>query len=283
MQHDAPSSPAYNYIQGERGEAVRGQADLRRSTRRTPRRSPTSSGGSTRPTTTTRPRRRCSTSASLYDNANDETLLSANYTSVLTSNFFVEGQYSKRATSSMIGTGLAVHRPASEGHADLGPLARAARASTRRPSARSAAPGSRSANNWNAFVKANYFLSTKSLGSHSVVGGFDVYKEMRKNDNYQSGSSFRVQATSADHRRDRRSTRCLQTGTTHLRRATCRSSARDQGQRHPHLLVLRERHWRLNNRLIVQHRRPLRQEHARRTRGARQVVEGLRLEPAPRR
>jgi outer membrane receptor protein involved in Fe transport len=32
-------------------------------------------------------------------------------------------------------------------------------------------------------------------GSHSLVAGFDTFKETRKNDNYQSGTSYRVQAT----------------------------------------------------------------------------------------
>ncbi len=49
--------------------------------------------------------------------------------------------------------------------------------------------------NWNAFGKASYFLSTQKLGSHSFVAGFDTFKETRKNDNFQSGTSYRVQAT----------------------------------------------------------------------------------------
>lgn len=39
-------------------------------------------------------------------------------------------------------------------------------------------------------VKANYFLSTSKTGSHNFVVGFDVYKEMRKNDNYQTRAQF---------------------------------------------------------------------------------------------
>ena len=131
--------------------------------------------------------------ASLYDNANDEKLISANYTSVLTSNFFLEGQYSSRELS-FIGTGSQF--------TDLvkgTPIWDRSRASARFNSPTFCAvcgSGLEERDNWNAFAKANYFLSTKSAGSHNVVAGFDLYKEMRRNDNYQSGSSFRVQATS---------------------------------------------------------------------------------------
>jgi hypothetical protein len=35
------------------------------------------------------------------------------------------------------------------------------------------------------------------MGSHSFVSGFDVFKEMRKNNQNSSASTFRVQATGA--------------------------------------------------------------------------------------
>jgi len=50
-------------------------------------------------------------------------------------------------------------------------------------------------NNWDWFVKLGYFLSTDNAGSHSVVVGFDNFKESRQVDNYQSGSGYRVYAT----------------------------------------------------------------------------------------
>ena len=129
---------------------------------------------------------------SLYDNANDEDLLSLNYTSVITSNLFLEGQYSKRDLA-YLGTGSQ--------YTDLvrgTPIWDRSRSSARFNSPTFCAvcgSGIELRNNWNAFLKANYFLSTSRLGSHNVVAGMDVYKEMRKNDNYQSGSNFRVQAT----------------------------------------------------------------------------------------
>lgn len=130
---------------------------------------------------------------SLYNNANDEKLISANYTSVITSNFFLEGQYSKRDLA-MIGTGSQF-----QDVINGTPIWDRSRGQARFNSPTFCAvcgSGIELRNNWDTFLKANYFLSTKKLGSHSFVAGGDVYKEMRKNDNYQSGSSFRVQATS---------------------------------------------------------------------------------------
>lgn len=129
---------------------------------------------------------------SLYDSANDEDLYSANYTSVLTNSWFVEAQYSRRELD-FIGTGgsktdLANGTPIWD---------------RSRGQARFNAPtfckvcgsGLEIRNNWNTAVKANYFLSTDRTGSHNLVAGLDFYQETRQNDNYQSGSSYRVQAT----------------------------------------------------------------------------------------
>jgi outer membrane receptor protein involved in Fe transport len=131
---------------------------------------------------------------SLYNNAQDESLLSANYTSVVTNSFFLEGQFSKRNLN-MIGTG-SQYTDIAKGT----PIWDRSRGQARFNSPTFCAvcgSGLEQRNNWDAYAKANYFLSTRSLGSHSVVAGFDVYKEMRKNDNYQSGSTFRIQSTGA--------------------------------------------------------------------------------------
>ena len=50
--------------------------------------------------------------------------------------------------------------------------------------------------NWDWFVKANYFLSTDKTGAHNFVAGFDNFKEWRKNDNWQSGSQYNISASS---------------------------------------------------------------------------------------
>lgn len=131
---------------------------------------------------------------SLYDNANEDILYSFNYTGVLTAKWFLEAQYSNRQKN-YIGTGGTTQ----DQYAGTPIWDRS------RGQARFNAPtfcavcgsGLEERDNWNTLVKTNYFLSTESTGSHNLVGGFDLYQEMRKNDNYQSGSSYRVQSTSA--------------------------------------------------------------------------------------
>jgi outer membrane receptor protein involved in Fe transport len=129
---------------------------------------------------------------SLYDNANDEELTSINYTGVLTDKWFLETQYSQRGYAIIGSGGTKTDLPNGTPIWDRS-----------RGQARFNAPtfcavcgsGVEDRNNWNVLLKTNYFLSTQKAGSHNLVSGLDVYKEMRRNDNYQSGSSYRVQAT----------------------------------------------------------------------------------------
>ena len=132
--------------------------------------------------------------ASLYDNAISESLVAANYQTVLTKNLFIEGQYSQRVMDTT-GTGSRFD--------DL--LKGTPIWDRSRGQARFSAPTfcavCRNAvdlkNNVDGYGKLNYFLSTKKLGSHNVVSGFDVFNEMRKNNQNSSASNFRVQATTA--------------------------------------------------------------------------------------
>jgi hypothetical protein len=129
---------------------------------------------------------------SLYNNANDEDLYSANYTGVLTPSWFVEGQYSKREYS-IIGTGSTF-----TDFVNGTPIWDRSRGQARFNSptfCRVCGSGLEIRDNWNTLIKTNYFLSTKKAGSHNLVAGFDLYAETRKNDNYQSGTSYRIQAT----------------------------------------------------------------------------------------
>jgi outer membrane receptor for ferrienterochelin and colicin len=50
-------------------------------------------------------------------------------------------------------------------------------------------------NNENLLVKASYFLSTSSLGTHDLVAGYDTFDDIRVSDNHQSGSDFRIIGT----------------------------------------------------------------------------------------
>ncbi|HEY0372567.1 MAG TPA: TonB-dependent receptor, partial [Thermoanaerobaculia bacterium] len=46
-------------------------------------------------------------------------------------------------------------------------------------------------------LKSHYFLSSKGLGNHDIVGGFESFSEHRFANNYQSGSNFRLFVNSA--------------------------------------------------------------------------------------
>jgi outer membrane receptor protein involved in Fe transport len=131
---------------------------------------------------------------SLYNNANDEDLVSVNYTGVLTNSLFVEGQYSQRDYA-ILGSG-SLFTDFVRGT----PIWDRSREQARFNSPTFCAvcgSGVENRNNWNYLGKVSYFLSTPRIGSHNVVAGFDVFKETRQNDNYQSGTSYRIQASSS--------------------------------------------------------------------------------------
>jgi hypothetical protein len=48
-----------------------------------------------------------------------------------------------------------------------------------------------------AFIKGSYFLSTKGVGSHDIVFGYDGYNDQRFANNHQSGSDYRIVGTTA--------------------------------------------------------------------------------------
>ena len=70
-------------------------------------------------------------------------------------------------------------------------LHRGTPATTPRRSAASATPEKR--DNEDFVVKGTYFLSTKGLGSHNIVLGYEDFTGKRKSNNYQSGSNYRRQ------------------------------------------------------------------------------------------
>ena len=136
--------------------------------------------------------------ASLYDNSTDQHLYTGNYTSVVTNNLFFEGQYSKKISATMDTgsryTDLVKGTPISDRQKLIG---------TDNPRFNSptfcAVCGGgwlEHRDNWDWFLKATYFLSSKKLGSHNLVAGFDNFKEWRKNDNWQSGSQYNISASS---------------------------------------------------------------------------------------
>jgi hypothetical protein len=130
--------------------------------------------------------------ASVYSPKAPQDLLSLNYTGILSPSFFVEAHYAMRKNTS-IGSGSQ--------YTDLvkGTLL----LDRSRGSARYNSPtfcgvcSDEKRDNNNFVVKANYFASTKSLGSHSVVVGMDLFDDKRLANNHQSGSDYRIYTTSA--------------------------------------------------------------------------------------
>ena len=129
---------------------------------------------------------------SLYDRETPQGFLSASYTGIVSPKFFVEAQYSKRHFS-FIGSGSQ--------YTDL--IKGTLLLDQSRSLARFNSPtfcgvcDDETRDNENAFVKGSYFLSTATAGSHSIVGGLDVFRDLRFANNHQSGSDYRIYTTSA--------------------------------------------------------------------------------------
>ena len=129
--------------------------------------------------------------ASLYDLTTNFDLSVISYAGVLRDRVFLEGQFArKRETTSGRGARQTDRLNGT-------PIAdRQLQARFNSPSFCSVCPGSlEHFDNWDWFGKVSYFLSTRSSGSHNVVAGVETFKEMRKNNNWQSGSSYAVDAT----------------------------------------------------------------------------------------
>jgi hypothetical protein len=135
--------------------------------------------------------------ASLYDNSTDQHLYTVNYTSVLTNNFFVEGQYSRKISATMDTgsrfTDLVKGTPIS----DRSRLIGTDNPRFNSPTFCAVCGGGwlEHRDNWDWFAKVSYFLSTDKWGSHNLVAGYDNFKEWRMNDNWQSGSQYNISAT----------------------------------------------------------------------------------------
>jgi len=132
---------------------------------------------------------------SLYSNGTTDSLTAVNYTGVLSSKLFLESQFSRK-TMATDATG-AQFTDLVKGTLMFDRSRNSARFNSPTFCAVCGSGWHEERNNWDAFVKLGYFLSTDKAGSHSIVVGFDNFKESRKVDNYQSGSGFRVYATKA--------------------------------------------------------------------------------------
>jgi hypothetical protein len=130
---------------------------------------------------------------SLTDRSDPESLLSAHYNGILSTNLLVEGQYSQRKQAF-----------ASNG-SKFTDLVRGTLLIDRSNNVRFNSPtfcgvcDTESRNNKEYLVKTSYFLGTKSLGTHNMIAGVDRFEEARYANNFQSGSNFRIFVTRVQH------------------------------------------------------------------------------------
>jgi hypothetical protein len=131
---------------------------------------------------------------SLTNQGQPGSLYSIHYTGVVSSNFFMEAQYSAR--------GLALTQVgAATKDRILGTLVLDLQNGRRYWSptfcAGSTCDGDEERNNTDFVVKGSYFVSNKTSGSHHVVFGYDRYLDMIKANTHGSGSDFRIRGTSS--------------------------------------------------------------------------------------
>ena len=139
---------------------------------------------------------------SFYDSGQPEDLLSANYTGILSSKLFVEAQYSRRRLSFVgsgarftdIERGTMILDRSRDGVRWNSPTFCAVCGLSEEDIA-AGKLNEEKRNNQNVILKGSYFLSTSGFGSHGLVFGVDAFEDSRKNDNWQSGSEFRLQAS----------------------------------------------------------------------------------------
>jgi len=129
--------------------------------------------------------------ASTYARSIPEALYAYNYNGVITDNFFIEGQYSKR-TLSFVNSG-GIYTDLIKGtvifsdadynyHYNTGIFCGVCGAERR--------------DNNDKLLKASWFLSTPAMGSHDLTFGADLFNDIRKSNNFQSGSNFNLVAES---------------------------------------------------------------------------------------
>lgn len=114
------------------------------------------------------------------------TLLAANYSGVLSSNFFVEAQYSERAFNFEPSGGT------DGSFAGGTPIFDTNNGVIFNESifCGICADGGDERKNQDYLAKASYFLSTKGSGSHDLVFGVDFFDDIRTSNNYQSATNF---------------------------------------------------------------------------------------------
>lgn len=129
---------------------------------------------------------------SLVDRTLPQNIITASYNGVITQNFFVEGLYSRRKFTFE-------HSGSLFTDVIKGTLMRDKAFSNARYNSPTFCgvcdPEKRDNEDFN--FKGTYFLSTPSLGSHTIQAGYDHFAGSRFANNYQSGSNYRVFTTNA--------------------------------------------------------------------------------------
>src|SRR5207248_6079426 len=129
---------------------------------------------------------------SVYNRKLPQDLYSINYNGILSPSFFVETRFSGRHFS-FIGSGA----PTTDLIQGTLVLDRA------RGNARYWSPtfcgicDPEKRDNVEVFLKGSYFLSSKGVGSHNMVFGYDTFDDKRFANNHQSGSDFRILGTTS--------------------------------------------------------------------------------------
>jgi hypothetical protein len=134
--------------------------------------------------------------ASLNPNRKDpQDMWSANYTGVITENFFIEGLFSQRNYDIGVGSG-SPYTDVIGGTLLLDRSRGSARYHT--PtfcSAPSCQEEQRNNENW--YIKGSYFFTGDKLGTHDLVVGYDEFHDYRIQDNHQQGSDYRIYGSAA--------------------------------------------------------------------------------------
>jgi outer membrane receptor protein involved in Fe transport len=134
------------------------------------------------------------------DRTYPNTLLALNYSGVLSSNFFLEAQYSQKEYTFLGGGSRWIDDPA------LGEYNGTMLRDRQRSSARWWSPtfryqeGGESRDHEVYNINASYFLSTGNTGSHELKAGYEYFDEVRRVNNWQNGSEYRVFAYTSIHR-----------------------------------------------------------------------------------
>ena len=129
---------------------------------------------------------------SLFNRKTPQDLLSLSYTAILTPTFFVEAQYSQRRLTY-----------SGYGSPNTDPIYGTLLLDAERGKLRYWSPTfcgvctDETRNNQDVLVKGTYFMSKAGSGSHSMVFGFDNYRDKRLADNHQSGSDYRIYGTTS--------------------------------------------------------------------------------------